>query len=1008
MKITHRLTWILVVVVATAGFSFSAEKKALFHTNPAGSSDTSRWRKLEIQILAEVGVNNDSALAKSERIRAQATLKNNKKWIAHGNFLVGASLYYKKKYEESILFLKKAEETEEARNDTYLLGECYYRLGSCYYRLEKYDESLEYFHKGIPLFEKDKREYNKANSYMFVGNVYYERKVNDKAKEYYKKAAVEFEKLNETYYAADVLYNLGNIEYFRDNEYAVARKSFTRAAEYYDANNEAEYSAYSWYYVGEIGYYYAKEHATAIPAYEKALTYYREKNDSKKIASIQKNLADMYEERQDYDKALPALNETISLYEKENDYTKLGDLYIGKANIAYFRGDYLGAHTAYQKSLVNYEKANSNDGMGGSYVGLGNLYHSKNEETKALEMYTKSLQYYEKAGNTHYIGISSALTGMGNIYYSAEEYDKALEYYTKGLEYDDKSENPGGKVVKLMNISNIYVNRNEFDKAEEYLKKSMEENEKTGNKQKKASILNLMGFFHNKQKKYEDALKECGESLKISEELGLLPQTMENQSCLYNANYNLGNFQEALNNYYYYIAARDSINNEKRNRELTKQQLQYEYELKETTLKSDQEKKELAHQEELKRKQLMFMFERQQDVMKAEAEKKELRFHEDMKRKQLAMDFEKQQIASKLEFERKQNREKLEKEKVKKDLERKKIQNQAQKKITYWLIAGLSLMCVLAFFIYRGYREKRKANLVILLQKEEVEKQKEEITHKSLLLEEKNKEIVDSINYAKRLQEAILPPQKLVKEYLKDSFILYKPKDIVAGDFYWMEQREGILFFAAADCTGHGVPGAMVSVVCSNALDRAVKEFQITDPGKILDKVRELVIETFEKSESEVKDGMDISLCSLKFDVQGSRPGDNVKPQTTNVEHAAASLQWAGANNPLWILRKDAQELEEIKPDKQPIGIFSGATPFTTHHVIINTGDSLYLFTDGYADQFGGEKGKKFKASNMKKLIMQVRSQPMEGQYKVMNEYFESWRGSLEQIDDVCMIGVRV
>ena len=151
-------------------------------------------------------------------------------------------------------------------------------------------------------------------------------------------------------------------------------------------------------------------------------------------------------------------------------------------------------------------------------------------------------------------------------------------------------------------------------------------------------------------------------------------------------------------------------------------------------------------------------------------------------------------------------------------------------------------------------------------------------------VESKNKEITDSITYAKRIQSAILPPEKVVKESLEDSFILYKPKDIVAGDFYWLEQKNGKVLFAAADCTGHGVPGAMVSVVCNNALNRSVREHGLTDPGKILDKTREIVIEEFEKSDEEVNDGMDIAICSLEGN----------------------SLQYAGAHNPLWVIRNGA------------------------------------------------------------------------------------------------------
>ena len=251
-------------------------------------------------------------------------------------------------------------------------------------------------------------------------------------------------------------------------------------------------------------------------------------------------------------------------------------------------------------------------------------------------------------------------------------------------------------------------------------------------------------------------------------------------------------------------------------------------------------------------------------------------------------------------------------------------------------------------------------------------------------MEEQHKEITDSINYAKRIQSAILPPKKIVKEYLQDSFILYKPKDVVAGDFYWMEHSDGKVFFAAADCTGHGVPGAMVSVVCNNALNRSVREYGMITPGNILDKTKELVIKEFEKSEDEVKDGMDIALCCL----EGNK------------------ITYSGAHNPLWIVRD--QKIIEIKADKQPIGKFKFEKPFTTHEIDLIRGDSLYIFSDGYPDQFGGEKGKKFKTGNLKKLLLSIQNHPMEKQRDLLNDEFEKWRGSLEQIDDVCIIGVRI
>lgn len=261
-----------------------------------------------------------------------------------------------------------------------------------------------------------------------------------------------------------------------------------------------------------------------------------------------------------------------------------------------------------------------------------------------------------------------------------------------------------------------------------------------------------------------------------------------------------------------------------------------------------------------------------------------------------------------------------------------------------------------------------------------------ELSEQKKIVEEKNKDILDSITYAKRLQQAILPSQEMWSAALKDSFNFYLPKDIVAGDFYWLEQRGNHVFVVAADCTGHGVPGAMVSVVCSNALNRAFKEFGIDDPGKLLDKVRELVVETFAKSADQVKDGMDISLA--RIDV---------------VTHEIA---WAGANNPLWYVAGGV--VNEIKANKQPIGITDAPLPFTTHHIQLDKGDVIYLFTDGYADQFGGPKGKKFKYKQLQELMLSFASRPMREQHDILHSTITGWRGPLEQIDDVCVIGIRL
>ena len=360
-----------------------------------------------------------------------------------------------------------------------------------------------------------------------------------------------------------------------------------------------------------------------------------------------------------------------------------------------------------------------------------------------------------------------------------------------------------------------------------------------------------------------------------------------------------------------------------------------------------------------------------------------------------------------------------------------------QKNIIWLSVIFLIVVSVLGLLAYRSYKLKKKANILIVQQKHEIEAQ--------------HKEIRDSIDYAKRIQQAIIPPIKIVEQHLKDCFVIYQPKDVVSGDFYWLEKSpsptlpegegdsppsgelEGAaIFFAACDCTGHGVPGAMVSVICNNALKRSVNEFKLTTPGEILDKTREIVVQEFEKSEDEVKDGMDIALCSLKFDVKGLKLNN---PETV------ATLEYSGANNSLYIIKKappilpegeesprtsqtknkgfvgessspsgrlGGAELIEIKPNKQSIGKVDNPTPFTTHNISLKKGDTIYVFTDGYADQFGGEKGKKMMYKPFKNLLLAIQDKSMSEQKTILEQHFKEWKGGLEQVDDVCIIGVRI
>ncbi len=324
-------------------------------------------------------------------------------------------------------------------------------------------------------------------------------------------------------------------------------------------------------------------------------------------------------------------------------------------------------------------------------------------------------------------------------------------------------------------------------------------------------------------------------------------------------------------------------------------------------------------------------------------------------------------------------------------LEKEKVEL-ASSKTKGLMLAGILIIVGIAFLslFYYNRRTKRLYSLI--------KKQKTEVEHQKEIIELKNKEVMDSITYARYIQGSMLPSEKTMNTLFKENFVLYKPKDIVAGDFYWTETIDNRSFLCVGDCTGHGVPGAMVSIVACNALNRAVKEFKLTDPALIFDKVNELMQETFSKSDYEVKDGMDAVLCVLDYE--------------------SMKLYVAAAYNPVWIvspptiktdLWEESWNLSQITPDKQPIGKFEeDIVPFQLKTIGVEKGEMIYLFTDGYTDQFGGPKGKKFKHKQFQELLTKTAQLPAKEQKNILNQTIENWRGDLDQVDDILVVGIRV
>lgn len=565
---------------------------------------------------------------------------------------------------------------------------------------------------------------------------------------------------------------------------------------------------------------------------------------------------------------------------------------------------------------------------------------------KALKYYHKSLKIREESNDL--TGMASSLTNLGVIYLRQGDTTKALDYYYQGFELRKKTGSKNGMALSLNNIGYIFRYQRKYEKAMELYLQSLALYEETNNQRGIAMIYNNMGSIYDKQGDRDEALSYFLKSIELKEKIGYQRGAAVSMANVGNIYLERGQLNKAKNYGLKCLALANEIG--------------YPAEIEVAS-----ELLSMVYEKERKFKPALDMYKLSITMRDSILSEKNQNETAQQKYKYV---YEKQAIADSIKAREAKKVTDAQIETQKAQLKQAQIQRIA-------LYGGVALLILFGGFMYNRFRISNK-------QKQIIEEQKLIVENSRDLLEEKNTEITDSIQYAKRIQNAILPPTKIVKKYLEESFILYKPKDIVAGDFYWLEHVANKVLFAAADCTGHGVPGAMVSVVCNNALNRSVRELGLTDAGAILDKTREIVIQEFEKSDEEVKDGMDIALCSL----EGNK------------------LQYAGAHNPLWIIRNG--ELIETKANKQPIGQFDKPIPYVTHEFDLQKGDTVYIFSDGYIDQFGGEKGKKFKAKSFKNLLLTIQEKNMEEQKRIIDETFETWKGNLEQVDDVCVIGVRV
>lgn len=621
-------------------------------------------------------------------------------------------------------------------------------------------------------------------------------------------------------------------------------------------------------------------------------------------------------------------------------------------------------------------------------------YHDENDYI-AIKEANRAIEFARKSKNLNQECV--AYFHIGTAHVNTNRFSDALNYYFKSLRV---AEEMGSQKMILQNynqIGIIYSYQGNSKQAYKYFKKFLDVSLKGDNKLNIARGYNNIGISLKNEGNFEEAKTNYQKALKIFEELEFTRGLI---SCLSNIGVVSMELKQMDTAAVYFANAKKLaetqedkfslaitfINIGELNLKTKKFNQAIEYYQKALAISKDQDMLQQLRDanlgmyqcyEQMGNYENAFIFHREYLKLRDSIANDET----NGKLNQAEQNYEELKLEKIRQEEEQKNQ--LQKAEDKRLLAEERAFNEETKKYIWVLILVSLSVTILIIILFLRYKEKNKSNRIL-------KEQRDEIAHSK-------KEITDSINYALRIQQAVLPEKESLRPYFSDYFILYQPKDIVSGDFYWFNESNGRLILTAADCTGHGVPGGFMSMIGTDKLNHAVFEKGETDPSRILSIISEGVKKALKQDDSEnaSRDGMDMSILSMVVDDLKNKDKSNIQ------------AEWSGANRPIWIIR--GNECMEIKPTKTAVGGFtSDSSTFSKHALDLKRGDAIYLFSDGFADQFGGTDEKKMTTRKFKEKLLSIQGLNMQDQERELLRYFHQWRGALDQIDDVLVIGIRL
>ncbi|MFH2140800.1 MAG: tetratricopeptide repeat protein, partial [Bacteroidota bacterium] len=721
---------------------------------------------------------------------------------------------------------------------------------------------------------------------------------------------------------------------------------------------------------------------SVVDSLEKVLTH---SSDTQRIDILNKLIDNlMYSDTR---KSLKYAEEAVSVSLKLKDNRRIMISSSNLGVILFDKGEADNALKYYKISLEASIKIQDSINIAKAYGNIGNVYVLSLNEPEAIKCYTKALTIFESLKNDKGIAISHGT--MGNFYLKLSKWDNALESYCNAEKMFEKLGYKEGLATVYLNEGVVYKNKKDNEKAILFYTKAYKIFKELGYSRGTGQCLGNIGASYLAMKDYKNAINELSRAITIFHENNIYDE--EVMSLI-----NLGEAYQSMQRSDLALAYFEDAYS-----------LAKKYDLK------------IAISSALIN--MFDIFKQSGDYKHALAIHEEyLLYHDSIY--ELAKEEKLNELLTQFETEKKESEIKLLKKNEKlQSLEIEKQNERMKRQITviYLSVSVLIIILIFSLILGKQYRDKKKANQVlarqnteILQQKEEIEAQRDEITtqrdeieaqrdeverQRNIAINQRDeikkqkKDITDSIEYAKNIQHALLLNEHEIKKIIPDSFCLFLPRDIVSGDFYWLAKIENKTVVAVADCTGHGVPGAFVSIIGINHLQEIVNQKKITEPEEILSELRKNIIKSFahapDSDHIDTKDGMDISICI--FDIEKMK------------------LEFAGAHNHLVIIQND--ELKVVKADLMPVGHSPKENiPFTRHDIDLNKGDMIYMSSDGFVDQFGSLNNQKIKSKNYKKLLLSTYNYPCNQQKSELLDAFNEWKGDLEQVDDIIIFGIRI